>query len=285
MSNRFSLLAKNKEKHNDKPVDKTDKKHDGGGWKLVDKKQFVIPKPQDGNLFTDKKKVKQNKPDICENTYDKYDNKYENKNVNKILCLNMITHGTCGYGNKCLYAHDLSEQNMDAVRKKAYDIVLGNNDLSHIDLQKDLGLYKALLELTTICEQCDENKCIGGYNCKKGACSKKYHICIKDLNYGNCVGNCGCVHLSNRGLKHFITTFVKPSVNHTVNNAPNQVNTSISDSTQNMNGTLLSSDFFKNLNVNDNTNDECDMLSDISDDSNSENLSDECNQSIFDKVK
>ena len=256
MFNRFNVLSKNKNKEKEQEKNKDKNKNKDkyeGPWKTVDKKQFVLSKPLENDIFLDKKKIA------------------KNKNLKKILCHNIITSGSCGYGNKCLYAHDLSEQNMDTVRKKAYEILLSKGDLSNIDLQKDFGLYRALLGLTKICEQCDKNKCTGGYNCKFGACSKKYHICIRDLNYGDCMHNCGCIHLSDRGLKHFFTTFVKSVNNNVVENISG--------------GTLLSSDFFKNLNDNYQKNCDDDILSDITDDSDSENLSDECNQSIFDKPK
>lgn len=256
MFNRFNVLSKNSNKDREKEKDKdNDKGKYDNSWKIVDKKQFILNKSPENNALLDKKKIV----------------KKENKNLKKILCHNIITSGSCGYGNKCLYAHDLSEQNMDNIRKKAYDVLLNNADLSSIDLQKDFVLYRALLALTKMCEQCDKNKCTGGYNCKWGACSKKYHICIRDLNYGDCTHNCGCVHLSDRGLKHFFTTFVKTT------------NSNVTEDVPGVSGTLLSSDFFKNLYGHHQNNDDGDVLSDITDDSNSENLSDECNQSIFDK--
>jgi hypothetical protein len=186
----------------------------------------------------------------------------ENKNLKKMLCHNMIMTGECRYRDKCLYAHNLSEQNMDVGRKIAYDILSNNNNLSHINLQKNHTIYRSLFELTKMCEQCDKHKCTGGYNCKFGACSKKYHICLRDLNYGDCPHKCGCVHLSTRGLVHFYNSFVK---------------------TANINGTLLTSEFFKTLC--DEQHSECEKLSNMSDESEHDNLSNDCDQSIFEKIK
>ena len=190
--------------------------------------------------------------------------KINNKNLKKILCHNIITYGSCGYGSKCLYAHCLNDQNIDTNRNQAYEILLNNNNLSNIYLQKDHVLYRSLLGLTRMCEQCEKNKCTGGYNCKFGACAKKYHICSRDLNYGDCHNNCECVHLSSRGLKPFYNSFIKNS----------QIQC-----------TLLSFDFFKKIKSSDIDNNDIDILSEISNDSiNNDNLSDECNQSIFDSI-
>jgi hypothetical protein len=188
-----------------------------------------------------------------------------NKNFKKILCKNIIgSNGsyTCTYGTKCEYAHKLEEQTIDHKRKHAYEILENNEDLSNIDLREDHSLYRSLLELSSLCTQCDRNECTGGYNCKFGACMKKYHICQKDLNYGNCSTTCDKIHLSKRGLRSFYSGFVKQS-------------------NQNIQGTLLSSDFFRKFEIQENNNDDLDDFSDISDNSSESDQTDECNQSIF----
>jgi hypothetical protein len=126
--------------------------------------------------------------------------KSDQKNLKKILCSNIISKNICSYGNNCLYAHSLSEQNIDDVRKIGYDIVTSTTDLSNIDLQNNTYIYNLLLFFTNICESCIKKKCTGGYNCKFGVCLKKYCICISDLNYGNCKFKCDLIHLSKRGL-------------------------------------------------------------------------------------
>lgn len=185
----------------------------------------------------------------------------KNQNLKKILCHNMITSNICSYGNKCLYAHSLDEQRIDTDKKLAYELMFTSNDLSHIDLQKDIALYRSLLRLTKMCENCDNKKCTGGYNCKFGACAKKYHICIKDLNNGDCNGNCDCVHLTKRGMKPLYYDHAKIS------------------SGQYICGTLLSAEFIKNLETSSEQVE--DLLSNISLDSDTTNNSDECEQSIF----
>jgi len=179
----------------------------------------------------------------------------ENRNFKKILCNNMIESGSCPYGTKCVYAHNLSEQNIDTNRKDAYNI-LTSTDRITVDLQRDLYLYRSLLGLTNMCEKCSKNMCTGGYNCKFGACAKKYHVCIKDLQTGDCIENCGCVHLTDRGLKPF----------------------------KNNNGTLLTTEFFNAINTTKDDEDS-DYLSEISDDDSiKSNISDsECYKSIFDE--
>lgn len=212
-------------------------------WRIYKSKPF---------MFHDRKKVKR-----------------DNKNLKKILCHNMITNGTCNYGQKCLYAHSLDDQNIDSNRNHAYEILLGDFNLEHIDLQKDHSLYRSLLGLTKVCEQCNTNKCTGGYNCKFGACAKKFQVCLRDLNYGDCQTNgeiCESIHLSKRGLKPFYNNSSKSYV------------------TTDVQGTLLSSDFFKKLSPLKSLSDD-EILSEISSDSSDNNyFSDECNQSIFDKI-
>lgn len=58
--------------------------------------------------------------------------------------------------------------------------------------------------LTKVCYNCSNHKCLGGYNCKKGAISTEYVICYEDLTIGRCSNPC-CTkkHLSQRGLTPF----------------------------------------------------------------------------------
>ena len=181
----------------------------------------------------------------------------ENRNFKKILCSNMIGSGACPYGNKCVFAHNLDDQSIDSNRQAAYKILISSDKIT-VDLQKDHYLYRSLLGLTNMCESCSKNKCKGGYNCKYGACAKKYHVCIRDLQTGDCVDDCGCVHLTERGLKPFKS---------------NQ-------------GTLLTSDFFAAMTQASKSDDtDSDYLSDISDDDSVKStMSDsECYKSIFDE--
>jgi hypothetical protein len=137
-------------------------------------------------------------------------NKSDQKNLKKILCSNIISKNICSYGNNCLYAHSLLEQNIDDARKLGYDIVTSSNNLGNIDLQNNTYIYNLLLFFTNVCEMCVKKKCTGGYNCKFGVCLKKYCICILDLNYGQCYSDCGLIHLSKRGLKPYYTKKYSP---------------------------------------------------------------------------
>lgn len=123
-------------------------------------------------------------------------------NHKKILCKNIIFNNECKYQTKCLYAHTLEEQNVNNLRKYAYDIIKGNNNLSHINLQENIDLYKTLVQLSVICHNCINNNCTGGYNCKYGACKVEYVVCLSDINFNKCTNNtCSKIHLSKRGLK------------------------------------------------------------------------------------
>jgi len=128
----------------------------------------------------------------------------KNENIKKIFCKNIINEGKCRYGNMCLYAHNLEEQQVDDKRQRALDILHGNDDLSDIDLQYDKDLYREFRVLTKICDKCIIRKCEGGYNCRHGSCLEENIICYNDLHYGQCkTENCTHIHLSTRGLKPY----------------------------------------------------------------------------------
>lgn len=188
--------------------------------------------------------------------------KRDNANVKKMLCRNMTMQGSCGYGDKCLFAHNLEEQTIDDYRKDSYGILLSKKRLDNYDMQKNYTLYRSLLDLTKICEQCEKGKCTGGYNCKYGVCAKEYQVCVRDLNHGDCSHGCGFVHLTERGLKPLYGTSTE---------IKNQL----------INGTLLSSEFFKKLEPIENS--DIGSVSDVSTESEKNELIDECEKSIFSK--
>lgn len=205
----------------------------------------------------------------------------DKKNVKQQLCKNMIETSTCCYGTKCLFAHKLSEQAMNQHRQYAYDIVLSDNDLSHIDMIRDPKIYKSLLTLTTMCEQCKVGKCTGGYNCKHGACKQSYVICQRDLDYGDCViPGCSNIHLTKRNLRPFFSggTYGRNSKNNSVATR----------------GILLTEEFFNNMITNSSLTHNVKNNSAIgfSEENNSKNSScnvshedsdveDDCDKSIF----
>lgn len=128
-----------------------------------------------------------------------------NSNTKKILCYNIISGKKCNYGNKCLYAHFPSEQNVNPIRAKAYEILKNKNDLSDINLIEDGKLYETLCQLTKVCSSCEKQMCSGYFNCRNGAISKDFKICYDDLVYGNCkYTKCNFMHLTERGLVPYL---------------------------------------------------------------------------------
>jgi len=151
-----------------------------------------------------------------------YNNTDNNVHNNKrILCYNMITHNSCIYGKKCVYAHTLDDQKIDPIRHKIYTILKNKHDLSCLDLVNDKKLYDSILSLTKICSLCIKNLCPGGYNCRNGATDLKYKVCYKDLMNGNCDRqNCNGIHLTQRGLIPYIKQKQKLTDNN-YNTTPN----------------------------------------------------------------
>jgi hypothetical protein len=127
-------------------------------------------------------------------------------NTKKILCYNIICGKKCNYGNKCLYAHNLNEQNVDSLRETAYNILKNDKqNLSDINLIENNKLYETLCHLTKVCTLCEKKTCSGGYNCRNGAISKEFKICYDDLVYGNCkYTKCNYIHLTERGLVPYL---------------------------------------------------------------------------------
>ena len=126
-------------------------------------------------------------------------------NAKKILCYNIISGKKCMYGNKCLYAHHVNEQNVDAVRVKIYNMLKSEDDLSELNLVDDNKLYDSLVIMTKICMACAKGTCIGYYNCRSGCISKEYKVCYDDLVYGNCkFTKCNYIHLTARGLVPYL---------------------------------------------------------------------------------
>lgn len=195
--------------------------------------------------------------------------KKTDKNVKRMLCRNVIKGMTCAYGSKCKYSHTLNEQIIDFSRKKAWEILLSNDSLENIDLQQNYQLYQSLDELTNFCKQCCNNECIGGYNCDHGVFDKKYQICKQNLDYGICKNNlCNLVHLTERGLKPWYNK--------------QKINIITSPNIQKIKGTLLTENFFTNINIINNQDEE--TLSNFTNSSDeNESYKDDYNKSIFTK--
>lgn len=122
-------------------------------------------------------------------------------NNKMILCYNNLINKTCSYMNVCRYAHSLSEQNISKTREKAYNIIKNKYKLETINLTDDKYLLDTLITLSNVCNNCANNLCIGGYNCKYGAINKEYCVCYDDLINRNCNNNnCDKQHLTKHGL-------------------------------------------------------------------------------------
>lgn len=162
-------------------LDKTNDRKDG--WIKIDKKNKIRINHQ---------------PDIFE----------ENFNKKKILCNNYLKGEICQYAEKCLYAHSISEQKMEPIRKRAYDIIQNEFDLSYLDLggksdEESTELLKALTTLTKVCQDCLNKKCAGGVNCKFGVYMPSLQVCYDDMYNGKCSNkDCNKVHLTKRGFNH-----------------------------------------------------------------------------------
>ena len=186
--------------------------------------------------------------------------KQKSDNYKKILCKNINIHGKCIYNNKCLYAHSIEDQKIDSIRVEAYNMIKNDDNLSYIDLSSNKYLYNNLQILCKLCKSCNDGICTGGYNCKHGAYNKKYVICHVDLNKGICPG-CDKIHLTSKGLIPYGKRIIENM--KTKINIPKAI--------------ILNDDYFKNLNIDNNssnnstinsTDDEISMSSNESESSN-----------------
>ena len=136
-------------------------------------------------------------------------------NNKKILCFNILNKKKCLYGDKCVYAHSLSDQKIEPLRHKAYTIIKSAEDLSNINLIADIKLYETLLQLTKVCSLCNKSQCPGGYNCRNGAINMKSKVCYEDFIYGNCKrANCLATHLTKRGFIPYNKQKNKENINN-----------------------------------------------------------------------
>ena len=248
-----------------------------------------LPQKKNGVFFSDNND--NNKTDFVINKNQKKSFKYQNKfntrlknyNQKKILCNNYIVNDNCAYGNKCLYAHNISEQNIDSTRQKVLDIINSSDDLSKLDLNNSNNkfLLRDLLIYTRVCENCKKNKCTGGYNCKFGACSDDHVICYDNLNYDNCKNkNCNFIHLTKRGLKPIYSKIYYTINNIDFINKNNKINNNIFSQNYLLNciNDILNIDDINNINklfLNENYNN-------IDTDDDNDDNDDECLKSIFD---
>lgn len=110
-------------------------------------------------------------------------------NEKRLMCYSIINNSECGYGSKCAYAHSMDDQIIDEDRLFVYQILLDKNLMHFFSMTnpKTNEIYKHLLFLTNICNQCIKKTCTGGYNCKHGVCDSTLKLCKNDLYTGECI--------------------------------------------------------------------------------------------------
>lgn len=110
-------------------------------------------------------------------------------NEKRLICFSKINNQKCIYGSNCTYAHNLEEQVIDDEKKFIYQIVLDRNLMNFFSITnpKTSDIYKYLLFLTNICNNCINKKCTGGYNCRNGVCDTTLKLCKNDLLTGECL--------------------------------------------------------------------------------------------------
>jgi hypothetical protein len=119
-------------------------------------------------------------------------------NEKRLLCFSVLNNQICSFRNKCTYAHDLDEQIIDIDRKFVYQIVLDNNlmDFFSITNPKTDEIYKALLLMTQVCDNCINGRCTGGYNCKHGVLDTSLKLCKNDLMMGECINKIQTINVN-----------------------------------------------------------------------------------------
>lgn len=136
--------------------------------------------------------------------------KFTHCNEKRLICFSIINNEKCNYGSNCTYAHSLDEQIIDDEKKIIYQIILDKNLMNFFSMTnpKTDEIYKNLLFLTHICNNCDNNRCTGGYNCRNGVCHMSLKLCKNDLLTGECLNKVTDISINksiiNKLNEHFI---------------------------------------------------------------------------------
>jgi hypothetical protein len=121
----------------------------------------------------------------------------------KMLCISTLkTNDACVYGNKCSYAHSIIDQRIDNKREDYYKIIFDKKNKVKT-INKDLA--KELHILSDICDECYNDICQGGLNCKKGVCKPYFRICRNDF-YGNCINTLTEIDIDRTLVKTILPT-------------------------------------------------------------------------------
>jgi len=128
-------------------------------------------------------------------------------NEKRLICFSTINNEKCNYGSNCTYAHSLDEQIIDEEKKFIYQIVLDQNLMNFFSIinPKTDDIYKHLLFLTHICDNCNNKTCTGGYNCRNGVCNINLKICKNDLLTGECLNKLVDIFVDESIIKKFQT--------------------------------------------------------------------------------
>lgn len=255
----------------------------------------MIRNKSDNNDWTEVKTKKSRTIESITNKTNNYEknNKNSEKCHKKTLCNNILLHGKCSYGDKCLFAHNLDDQNVENIRKKAYDII-NKKILFTSEILNDQLLLDNLLILTKTCQACLNNNCPGGYNCKFGAINYKSTLCYDDLIMGICENhNCIKIHLNDKQYQKINISTNKFKKYSDVLNINRKLNTEYEIDNNNEliqiipNAKLLSEDFFanpiinkENIETNNNTESDEELEKDIIEALKDCNI-DLCKKSIF----
>lgn len=105
-------------------------------------------------------------------------------NENRLICYSVINGDNCIYGDNCTYAHSLKEQIIDKDKMDIYNSIFAE-DLESDAINDDL--YRNFSIMAQLCNQCVNNKCTGGLNCRNGACNLQLKLCKSDLLTGQCI--------------------------------------------------------------------------------------------------
>lgn len=110
-------------------------------------------------------------------------------NEKRLICYSTINNEKCCYGENCTYSHSLENQMIDEDRKFIYQVTLDKHLMNFFSLvnPKTEEIYRNLLSMTNLCENCRNKKCTGGFNCRNGVCDFSLKICRNDLLTGGCL--------------------------------------------------------------------------------------------------
>ncbi len=184
--NTIGVESKTNDKIEKKTVQKIEFSSTNNANFSFNKRKYISPNNDDKNIY----------------------NSEINEKKKRVLCLKIINGKQCVYGNTCAYAHSIKAQILDPEKNRALKLVKmrENKNLAEINFVKEPELYKQLLRLTRKCAFCFSNSCVGGYNCRQGACNMNIYICNLDLDNGMCKGeevHCDAIHLTRYGLVPF----------------------------------------------------------------------------------